>query len=211
MPDADYIFEQIKKAQLQDGVFVPYGYRGRPKNKPPIDTAAYKFMNEFKNEFKHIANKDWHKWQKIFVNVDNVEEFGLDHDMVLIRLAYIFPTFRREGLSALLLRCLKECADASGCGLMAFSNPVEFVHNYSAPQDLITGIRADSVKIEYQFCRDKQQRTGYKLKESGYERIDFDDTAVVDFCDKFSSYVYIPEGFDQDLFEKVIKPRLHGG
>ena len=210
MPDDHYIYEQIKKAKLQAGVFVPYGFSGTPKNKPAVDTPADNFMREFKKEFQHIANYDWQKWNKIFVNVERVAAFGLENDMFLLRLAYIWPTARREGLSALLLRCLKECADASGCGLMAFSNPVEFLHDYSLPQDLITGIRAESVKIEYQFCRDKQQRTGYKLKEAGYDRIDFDDTAMVEFCDKFSSYVYIPEGFDQDLFEKVIQPRLHG-
>ena len=207
MPDSHYIFEQIKKAQLQADVFVPYGYSGATKAEGKKYEPAGKFREMLKKEFDYLTNYDYHKWGKIFITVEPFNEIGLEDHMVLLRLMYVHKPHRRTGLSALALRCLRECSDFSKAGIVAYSNPVEMTRTYNSGEDLKTAYKAGAIDIEYTRHEMSQKRMGYRFVEAGYNRIDWDDGEIVGFCDKYSSYIYLPDGMDEEAKQKV-EPRL---
>ena len=207
MPDDHYIYNQIALAQIQADVFVPYGYSGRTKAERKQHEPVGKFMDMLKKEFDHLSNNDYHKWSKIFVTVEPFDELGLENHLVLLRLCWVYPDDRRQGLSALALRCLRECSDYSKAGIVAFSNPIEMTRTYSSREDIKTAYRAGAIDIEYTLDENAQKKMGYRFKEAGYNRINWDDKDVVQFCDKYSSYIYLPSGLNEEAKQKV-EPRL---
>ena len=207
MPDDHYIYEQIKKAQLQADVFVPYGFKGQKKSEPKSYSPVGKFVQMLEKEFDYLANNDYHKWGKMFVTVEPFTELELEDHFVLLRLIYVHKSNRRTGLSALALRCLRECSDFSKAGIVAFSNPIEFRRDYATGEDLKTAYRAGFIDIDYTLDELAQKRMGYRFKEAGYNRINWDDGEIVEFCDKFNSYIYLPNGMDEEVKQKV-EPRL---
>jgi len=208
MPDDHYIYEQIKKAQLQDGVFVPYGYSGARKNKPKVWTPVGRFVEMLEKEFDAVTQYDYHKWSKVYVTVEPMRGLELEDYMVLLRLLVVYPDDRRQGLSALALRCLRECSDATGAAIGAFSNPVELISQYATRADLMTAYKAGSMQVDYTYNKSSQKRMGYRFMEAGYKRIDWDSKTMVEFCDEQSSYVYLPDSFNPEIMDEVIRPRL---
>tara|TARA_R110002020_G_scaffold474418_1_gene705701 strand:- start:157 stop:807 length:651 start_codon:yes stop_codon:yes gene_type:complete len=206
--NADQILKHSKLSQTNSNYSLPSfkPKKNEPETKPP--TPVTKFFDLLKRDFNHLNNHSYEKWKKIIITAEPYDDLRLVDDGILLRLLFIMPARRKQGLGALAIRCIKEASDESGAAIIAFSNPINFTHKFTTEEALMTSIRGGYMRYEYLYNEEKQQRQNYRILEAGCQQMNLEEPNDDGFCDRFSTFCYLPKSFNEDLKKKVIEPRL---
>lgn len=202
------ILHQQKMSQLNANYAPPFGGAKKEEPKTKSGTPVRQFFDLLQRDFNHLNSHDYEKYRKVIITIEPFHALGLDDDVVLLRLIYVMENARRKGLCSHALRCIQEASDDSGTAVISFSNPVELKRNHATTEDVITAFRAGPMEMEYLQDKVTQSRQNYRFVQAGYEQIDFDRDGMTSYCDRHSTFVYLPDTFNEQLNEDIIQPRL---